>query len=555
MEDLKASCEDFPAHFVTVSEIIHTSRFLLTRLCISISIILPIPSSSRRLDSIMAHSLKNFMRHLFHKPRPRSPRTASYANHNPLNIDEYQALDEPDRYTPAGLKCRKKASVERLRPHDLQQPPNPPENSASRIRRRLQKDRSERRTGRAPQGGVTATARNAFHVSPAETKRQSPARLSTRDCQSTSGVPAHVGSSNTAPRPLRGNARSRASEPAPTSQRYTGEERGGQRRSTTRRDPLLADRLPRSGRRPAALSGANPSILRSGVYFGSAPHVASGSGGRRPAPEPQRASRKPLKRRSDNGRSRFVEPTGHRAQEQSRSYNGGLSGASTSPTTRPQPKPQRIAQLPRLWRGVSFAPSSAATSAEVGNYRHISIDEEERLDVSRTDGLCVSGRLTRRYSWLDLVDVQIRAPMTSPQCFPFLWHATNISSLEIGHLVNSSDYRKEWPMEVHALNLKRLTILRTEVPITPLLKGLRVLKLTRLEVQYGSSQPEHLFAVDARRYERFFDIYRKKGTFQSKGSVLIASKNAPLPKRASLELRDSLLQILRGTSWKVVVNV
>ncbi|KAL1723670.1 hypothetical protein EV715DRAFT_269688 [Schizophyllum commune] len=506
----------------------------------------------------MAHSLKNLARRLFHKPRPLHTRIASYASPNPLSIDEYQALDEFDRYTPAGLRWRKKASVERLRPQDLQQPPHPPENLAPRNRKRLQNDRPERRTGGAPQSDAAAAARPAFYVTPAEAGQQSSARPSTRGRESTSGQAAYAVSSNPALRPIRGDARSQAPEPAPISQPYADQRQGGQRQAKTRRDPVFADHSLQSGGQPTVVSGAGSSGSRSRVRPRPPSYVASGIGGLRPEPEPQRASDStPCKqRRSDNGRSRDAFPSINRAQEQSRSYNAGSSGASAPrASTRCQPISQRIAQLPRLWRGVSFAPSSAATSAEVGDYHHISIDEEERFDVSRSDGLRVVGRWTRMYAWSSLVDVQIRAPMTSPQCFSFLWHATNISSLEIGYLTNSNDYRKTWPMKVHALNLRRLTILRTDVPLTPLLKRLRVQNLTRLEVQYGSSQPEHLFAVDARRYERFFDIYRKKGTFQSKGSVLIASKNAPLPKRASLELRDSLLQILRGTSWKVVVNV
>ncbi|KAL1681389.1 hypothetical protein EV122DRAFT_205970 [Schizophyllum commune] len=553
-----SSRTDFPAHFAITSGLLFTPGVVGSRGCLTvISIVIPIPSSLTHIQFTMAHPLKNLMVRLFHKPRPLNPRTASYASPNPLSIDEYQALDESDRYTPAGLQCRKKASVERLRPQDLQQPPNPPENTALRTRRRLQKDRPERRSGRAPQSGVAA-ARAGSHVTPAEAGQQSSARPSTRGRQSTTGQSAYAVSLNPALRPIRGDARSGAPEPAPTSQPYADQRQGGQRQSKTRRDPVFAERSPQNGGQPNAVSGSGPSGLRSRVRPRPPSHVASGSGGLRPEPEPQRASDStPCKqRRSDNGRSRDAVPSVNRAREQSRSYNAGSSGASTSrASTRSQPISQRIAQLPRLWRGVSFAPSSAATGAEVGNYRHISIDEEERLDVSRSDVLRVLGRWTRMYFWSSLVDVQIRAPMTSLQCFSFLWYASNISSLEIGYLTNSKDYRKTWPMKVHALKLRRLTILRTDVPVTPLLQRLRVQKLTRLEVQYGSSQPEHLCAVDARRYDRFFDIYRKKGTFQSKGSVLIASKNTPLPKRASLELRDSLLQILRGTSWKVVVNV
>ncbi|KAL1698271.1 hypothetical protein EV121DRAFT_218440, partial [Schizophyllum commune] len=523
-------------------------------------------SSFRRVELIMAHLLKNVMRRLSYKPRRLSPRTASYASPNPLSIDEYQALDESDRYTPAGLRCHKKASVERLRPQDLQQPPNSPGNTASRTRRRLEKDRPERRSGRAPQSGVAA-ARAGSHVIPVEAGQQSSARLSTRGRQSTNDQSAYAVSSNPALRLIRGDARSRAPEPAPTSQPYADQRQGRQRQSTTRRGPLLAERSPQKGGQPNAVSGSGPSGSRSRVRPRPPSHVASRSGGLRPEPEPQiepqRASDStPCKqRRSDNGRSRDAVFSVNRAQEQSRSYNAGSSGASAPrASTRSQPISQRIAQLPRLWRGVSFAPSSAATSAEVGDYHHISIDEEERFDVSRSDGLCVVGRWTRMYAWTSLVDVQIRAPMTSPQCFSFLWHATNISSLVIGHLVNSNDYRKTWPMMVHALSLRRLTVLKTDVPIIPLLMGLSVRRLVRLEVQYASPQPELLLLADEDAYAAFFDGYskRKHGKVQERGSVYIALKKASFFGTTSGHVvRQSIIEaLLRNgkVNWEVIVD-
>ncbi|KAI4521462.1 hypothetical protein K525DRAFT_284942 [Schizophyllum commune Loenen D] len=533
----------------------YTPCFLLTRLCIcerttsSTSVV-----GSRGCQttiSIMAHSLKNLARRLFHKPRPLNTRIASYASPNPLSIDEYQALDESDRYTPAGLRWRKKASVERLRPQDLQQPPHPPENLAPRNRKRLQKDRPERRTGGTPQSDTAAAARPAFHVTPAEAGQQSSARPSTRGRESTSGQAAYAVSSNPALRPIRGDARSRAPEPAPTSQPYADQRQGGQRQAKTRRDPVFAGNSSQSGEQPIVVSGAGPSGSRSRVRPRPPSHVASGSGGLRPEPEPQRASdsRPSEQRRSDNGRSRDAVPSLNRAQEQSRSYNAGPSGASSSrASTRRQPISQRIAQLPRLWRGVSFAPSSAATSAEVGDYHHISIDEEDRFDVSRSDGLRVVGRWTRMYAWSSLVDVQIRAPMTSPQCFSFVWHATNISSLVIGHLVNSNDYRKTWPMMVHALSLRRLTILKTDVPIIPFLMGLSVRRLMRLEVQYASPQPELLLLADEDAYAAFFDGYYKRthGKVQERGSVYIALKRLPSSGRP--------LPMNEKVNWEVIVD-
>ncbi|KAL1693935.1 hypothetical protein GGG16DRAFT_123032 [Schizophyllum commune] len=397
----------------------------------------------------MMHPLKNIMRRLFHKPRPLDPRTASYATHNPLSIDEYQALEESDRYTPAGLQCRKKASVERLRPEDLQQPPNPPENSASRSRRSV------------------AATRAASHVTPAEAKRQSAARSSTVGRQSTSGPPAYAASSSTPPRPIPGDA-------PPTAQSHAGERHGGQRRPRTRHDPLLADR---------------PSGSRYRVCSRPPAHVAPGSG----RPSKQRSS--------DNGRSRDAEPSVNRAQEQSRD-------ASTSRTPRHQPTSHRIAQLPRLWRGVSFAPSSAATGAEVGDFRLISIDEDERLDASRG--------LTRVYSWSSLVD-----------CFSFLWHATNISSLVIGHLM--------WPMMVHALSLRRPTVLKTDVPMIPLLMGLSVRRLVRLEL---------LLLADENAYAAFFDGYSRRthgkasffGTTSGHVYVVAQSIIGALPRQANWEV-------------------
>ncbi|KAL1727214.1 hypothetical protein EV714DRAFT_286681 [Schizophyllum commune] len=492
MEGLKASCEDFPAHFVITSEILsYLVPFVGTSLYFNI--IIPIPSSLTCIEFTMAHSLKNLMRRLFHKPRHLYPRTASYASPNPMSIDEYQALDESDRYTPAGLQCRKKASVERLRPQVLQQPPNHPGNTASRTRRRLQKDRPERRSGRAPQSGVAA-ARAGSHVTLDGAKRRSPACPSTRGRQSDSGRPAYAASSNTVPRPIRGDARSRAPEPGPTSQPYADKRQGGQRQSTRRREPLLAERSPQNGGQPNAVSGSVRSRRPS--------HVAPGSGGLRPVPEPQRASGRPSKQRSsDNGRSRDAVFSVNRAQEQSR----GASAPRAS--TRSQPISQRIAQLPRLWRGVSFAPSSAATSAEVGDYHHISIDEEERFDVSRW---------TRMYAWSSLVD-----------CFSFVWHATNISSLVIGHLT--------WPMMVHVLSLRRLTVLKTDVPIIPLLMGLSVRRLVRLEL---------LLLADEDAYAAFFDRYSRRthgkasffGTTSGHVYVVTQSIIGALPRQANWEV-------------------